>query len=82
MSTSIHILRLWFEDDRLYIQTDHGEILSQHLSLYRRLAQATPAQREQYTVSPFGLHWPLIDEDVSFESFFWPENDPHRLVAK
>lgn len=82
MRTNIQIRRLWFEDGRLCIQTDRDETLSQPLSLYRRLARATPAQREQYSVSPFGIHWPQIDEDVSFDSFFWPEDDPHRLVAK
>jgi hypothetical protein len=34
---------------------------------YPRLLQATPAQRASYELSPFGVHWPEIDEDLSIE---------------
>ena len=32
---------------------------------YPRLAAATPAQRSNIELSPMGLHWPEIDEDLS-----------------
>lgn len=28
------------------------------------------AQREDYYLSYFGIHWPQIDEDLSFEGMF------------
>jgi hypothetical protein len=31
-----------------------------------RLAQGTPAQLNHIEISPFGLHWPDLDEDLSF----------------
>jgi len=31
-----------------------------------RLAQGTPAQLKHIEVSPYGLHWPDLDEDLSF----------------
>lgn len=31
-----------------------------------RLAHGTPAQLNHIEVSPFGLHWPDLDEDLSF----------------
>jgi len=31
-----------------------------------RLARGTPAQFNHIEVSPFGLHWPDLDEDLSF----------------
>ena len=31
-----------------------------------RLAKGTPAQLNHVEVSPFGLHWPDLDEDLSF----------------
>ncbi|HTG45487.1 MAG TPA: DUF2442 domain-containing protein [Verrucomicrobiae bacterium] len=31
-----------------------------------RLAAGTPAQLNNIEVSPFGLHWPDLDEDLSF----------------
>jgi uncharacterized protein DUF2442 len=32
---------------------------------YPRLLRATPQQRSNYQPSPFGIHWPEIDEDLS-----------------
>jgi hypothetical protein len=31
-----------------------------------RLAHGTPGQLQNIEVSPFGLHWPDLDEDLSF----------------
>jgi hypothetical protein len=31
-----------------------------------RLAGGTPAQLNNIELSPFGLHWPDLDEDLSF----------------
>jgi len=31
-----------------------------------RLARGTPRQLNNIEVSPFGLHWPDLDEDLSF----------------
>lgn len=32
-----------------------------------RLNRGTPAQLNNIEISPFGLHWPDLDEDLSFE---------------
>jgi hypothetical protein len=32
-----------------------------------RLSQGTPQQLNNIEVSPFGLHWPDLDEDLSFQ---------------
>jgi len=32
-----------------------------------RLAKGTPAQLTHVEISPFGIHWPELDEDLSFE---------------
>lgn len=32
---------------------------------YPRLAAASPDQRSQMELSPLGIHWPEIDEDLS-----------------
>jgi hypothetical protein len=31
-----------------------------------RLARGTPEQLNRIEISPFGLHWPDLDEDLSF----------------
>ena len=42
-----------------------GEQLRFPATITPRLASATPVQLGEITLSPFGLHWPQIDEDLS-----------------
>ncbi|NBP25044.1 MAG: DUF2442 domain-containing protein, partial [Proteobacteria bacterium] len=35
------------------------------VALNPRLAQGTPQQLGHIEISPFGLHWPELDEDLS-----------------
>jgi hypothetical protein len=71
--------KLWFENDRIYIETENGQIHSQPMMFFPRLQQATDNERLQWTESFRGLHWEGIDEDISFESFNWEDNDPNTL---
>jgi len=73
------VIKLWFSDERLFIENSKKEVLSQLLRFYPRLKKATDAQREKWEQSYGGLHWKEIDEDISFESFHWSDNDPLRL---
>ena len=70
---------LWFDDERIIIETMTGEILSQPMRFFPRLRQATDKQRSEWAESHFGLHWEKIDEDISFESFTWEDDDPLTL---
>ncbi len=73
----IKVNRLYFKDNRIYIDTD-TETVSQSLYHYPILLNATDEQRKKYTLSPFGIYWEEIDEDVSFESFYYEEEEPNE----
>ncbi len=62
--------RLWFSDERIFIETVQGAVKSMLLEWFPRLKNATPAEREDYELSAMGIHWEAIDEDLSFEGFF------------
>ena len=62
--------RVWFEGERIYIETDDGRTLWQSILYYQRLKNATEEQRNDYELGAFGIHWEEIDEDLSFEGFF------------
>lgn len=53
---------------------------------YPRLRKASPEERNQYTFSTIGIHWRIIDEDISFESFGYketslpPSDKPTKLL--
>jgi hypothetical protein len=76
---TVKVKKLWFSDERLFIETNRKEVLSQPLRFYPRLKNATETQRHKWQQSYGGLHWQAIDEDISFESFYWGDNDPLRL---
>ena len=42
-----------------------------------RLAQGTEAQLKDIEVSPFGLHWPKLDEDLSFHGLMAGDYGQH-----
>lgn len=62
--------KVWFAKGRIYILTNEGREGSLPVRLFPRLYNATDAQRQNYTLSHFGIHWPEIDEDLSYEGFF------------
>jgi len=68
--------KLWFADDRIYIETDDERTLWQSILYYQRLKNATDKERNNYELGAFGIHWDDIDEDVSYESFEYPNPEP------
>ena len=75
------IKQLWFTDARIFIKTDAGDVFSQPLRFFPRLRSANAEQRATWTQSPFGLHWAQLDEDISFESFTWDDQNKLALIA-
>ena len=43
------------------------------LEVISRLLVATDKQRAAYEFEPFGIHWEEIDEDMSYESFYYED---------
>lgn len=54
-------------DDELIVTLLNGQKIVTPLWWYPRLLNATPAQRAKVELSPFGVHWPDVDEDLSVE---------------
>lgn len=54
-------------DAELTVTLANGQKIVTPLWWYPRLLKATPRQRSNYELSPFGVHWPDIDEDLSIE---------------
>jgi Protein of unknown function (DUF2442) len=54
-------------DTDLVVTLANGQRILTPLWWYPRLFRATPEQRANYELSPFDVHWPDIDEDLSIE---------------
>jgi hypothetical protein len=73
-------IKISFENDNLLLRAGNNDVFAQPLGDYPRLRKATDEQRAKWKLSNVGIHWEEIDEDISFESFFYSQNDP--LVVK
>jgi len=54
-----------FDDHSLWVDLSDGRVIAVSLAWFPRLLNATPQQREQVELSPFGLHWDALDEDIA-----------------
>ncbi len=70
MERKHRIQRVWVDDTNVYALTKDGLQASYPFSMWPRLANATPEQRQNFYLSHTGIHWSLIDEDLSFEGMF------------
>ena len=63
------IEKISFVKDNLILGVDGKEYKFRLTDISRRLADAPPEKREEYEISPagYGIHWPLIDEDLSID---------------
>lgn len=67
-SNQKHIQDIRFEGDTIIIQGKINQVKYALADLSDKLLQATQKQRETFQISPTGLgvHWLLLDEDLSF----------------
>lgn len=54
-------------ESELVVTLANGQKIVTPLWWYPRLRDAPPAQRADHELSPFGVHWPALDEDLSIE---------------
>lgn len=73
------IKEIYFTDSHIIGIDESGKKWSQSLLWYPGLKNATTEQRNNYEVGFDGFHWRNVDEDVSFESFFYDDSEPTPL---
>jgi hypothetical protein len=63
------VSNLRFEDDFLYFVADNREYRIDLRKHSPKLANANGQARLHFVVSPagYGIHWPALDEDLSFD---------------
>ena len=64
------ISKVWTDEQRVYASTESGEVASYEFAKWHRLALASAEQRSDFYLSYGGIHWPQLDEDLSFEGMF------------
>lgn len=64
------ISKVWIENGRVNAMTKDGTLAFYEISRWPRLASATKEQIDDFYLSYTGIHWPQLDEDLSFEGMF------------
>jgi hypothetical protein len=65
MSTSVRATKVDFDEDQMWVALDDGRTLGVPLAWFPRLLHGSPADRGKVWISPSGLHWDELDEDIS-----------------
>ena len=75
--------RVWTDTNNLWVELNDGRTLGVPLAWFPRLLAATSEQRAQYELSPRGIHWDELDEDISVDGLLAGQGDQrwHRLEA-
>jgi hypothetical protein len=67
------IVRVWIDNEAVYIQTDKGKIYHEQFEKYFRLHTASPLQRSNFEYDNIGIRWKELDEDLSYKGFMMKE---------
>ena len=87
--------RVEVTNEQLIVELTDGRVIATPLEWYPRLVYATPEERENVEIGVFGLHWPALDEDLSYRGMllgrrdqsnprflkFWLENKKKRRLV-
>lgn len=65
MTISPRATAVRFDDDQMWVELEDGRTLGIPLVWFPRLLRAGAEARAAVSISPSGLHWDALDEDIS-----------------
>lgn len=70
MITTHNIEKVAFDANHIFLLVDGKEVKVRLDKISPKLKLANEIQRNMFTISPsgYGIHWPLIDEDLAIGS--------------
>jgi hypothetical protein len=66
----------------IVVRMENGAELRFRVADNPRLARGTPRELNHIEISPFGLHWPDLDEDLSFRGLLEGDHGQFQKKAK
>jgi len=79
----VSITRVKFDEKNMWLTISDGRMLGVPLALFPVLQRATSQQLSEYELSPRGIHWFELNEDLSLNGLLSPAPlSPHTLPAK
>ncbi|MEO7120727.1 MAG: DUF2442 domain-containing protein [Ginsengibacter sp.] len=79
MIATHNIEKITFDTNNIILLIDGKEIKIKLEKVSSKLKSADKIQRNMFTISPsgYGIHWPLIDEDLAIDSLLTFMQDSH-----
>ena len=84
MNTSVRATAVRFDDAQMWVDLEDGRTLGVPLVWFPRLLRSTVEQRANLFISPSGIHWDDLDEDISIAGLLAGHGDmtkPGKLAA-
>jgi hypothetical protein len=66
------------DQDRLWVELNDGRTLGVPLAWFPRLLNASLEQLEDFELTPKGIHWDALDEDISINGLLLGHGDITR----
>ncbi len=67
---NVDVVKVWVDEKFVHILTADGVEQTEPIAGYERLRNATLRQLQNFETDNIGIHWPELDEDLSYEGFF------------
>ncbi|MGN6549196.1 MAG: DUF2442 domain-containing protein [Pararhizobium sp.] len=72
---SISATEVRFDENSMWVSLDDGRTIGVPLAWFPRLLAASAAERSDVEISPYGLHWDGLDEDISIDGLLAGRGD-------
>jgi len=82
MSISVQATKVEFDDDQMWVHLDDGRVVGVPLAWYPRLLHGSADDRGRVWISPSGLHWDELDEDISIAGILAGRGDMTRARTR
>ena len=78
MTSSPRPLAVRFDDAQMWVDLEDGRTLGVPFIWFPRLQQGQADLREKFFLSPSGIHWEELDEDISIAGLLAGRGDQTR----
>lgn len=82
MTISPQAVSVDFDDDQMWVRLDDGRTLGIPLAWFPRLLHGSAEDRRKVEISPSGLHWEELDEDISIAGLIAGRGDMTRIPRR
>ncbi len=82
MTISARALSVDFDDDQMWVRLEDGRTVGVPLAWFPRLLHGSAEARRQVEISPNGLHWEDLDEDISIAGILAGRGDMTRTRSR